>query len=121
MHYRSILNTSGLTTPQPSLQRLPQQRHGLTLRPFASAATQTKPLGQAVNKDIAARKKEIDEADVAPYPQYARSGDSISQHSFIEKFKYLKRGQSQEFNQSTRNGGLVVEGAIVQRSFQTTN
>jgi hypothetical protein len=116
-----MLDTSGLIHSQASLQRLPQQLHALSLRPFATVATQTKPLGQAVNTDIAARKKEIDEVDVAPYPQYARTGDSISQCLFIEKFKYLKPGQSQEFDRSTRNGRLVVEGAIVQSYVQSTN
>jgi len=69
-----------------------------------------------VSKEIAARKKEIDEADETSYPQYAQSKESISSFSsFVERFNYLKPGESQESDKSTGNNCSVAEGAILRK------
>jgi hypothetical protein len=112
-HCCSILDTASQVSPQASLQRLPRQVHASSLQAITNSAAKAKPLGQDVNKDTRVRKKEIDEADVAPYPQYARSGDPIPFPSFAETFEYLKPGELQEIDKSTGNGSLVVEGAII--------
>ena len=100
---------------------MPQQPYVTRLRTIRSLARKAANPAQDVGKDIIARKREIEEANVDPYPQYARSEESVSLSSFTEKFEYLERGKSQEVDGSTGSGSLLVEGTNVRILAQVAN
>ena len=100
---------------------MPQQPSVSRLRSIRSSARKAIIPGQDVGKDIIARKREIEEANVDPYPQYARSEESVSLSSFAEKFEYLEPGKSQGFDESTGSGSLLVEGSNGRTAAQVTN
>lgn len=109
----SIFETAGPFPPRLFLQFLGRQLNGSSPRASSNSSAPPRPLGPPVSKDIASRKKEIDDSDVTLYPQYARRKESISSfQSFLERFSYLKPGESQEIDKSTGSNCSVAEGAI---------
>ena len=104
--------------PPASFLRLPHQSHLCRVRSVATSGRTATIVGQDASKDIAARRKEIEEANVVPYPQYARSEESISLSSFAEKFEYLERGKAQAIDESTGSGSMLVEGTTVRTCLQ---
>lgn len=115
-----MLETAGTSTTRPSRPRLLQDALGLQWRTIANVAGPIEQYGEGVSKEIAARKKEIDEAQIDPYPRYIQETPSFSFPSFKRDFASLKPEEKLTPDEVVSNsqvieGSAYVSSLLVQR------
>ena len=117
--FPSVLEPTCSPAKRTTRTHLPIQIHVARGRTIISAADASTHDEEGISKEIAVRKKEIDQADIVPYPRYARHHPrktdprdssegpfhSSNLAQFDSLFKSLTPGQEVDVNE-------VVEGRI---------